>query len=211
MPSRFKDNLPALLLKISLISVLCSCALGPKKFEEYQEGTWTIRTMIRDKVKKESVVVNLDTLAIRPNRMRMEFITPLGVHLGSFAMNEKKVQYALHKEKKFYQGKTTAKALQPLLKTELDPRWLLQILFEQKPGEGWVCQRDKDQYLESCSNEEAEIQVRWLKRKAEQRNIEIQTNRALIQMNLRSFQPKVEESESSFELQSPKGYRKIKI
>src|SRR5438128_1645529 len=53
-----------------------------------KEGTWSAKTMVRDKKQKKTHQLDLEFVALRPKKMRMEVTTPgLGIHVASFVLN----------------------------------------------------------------------------------------------------------------------------
>lgn len=157
--------------------------------------------MIRDKRAAKSYVVNVDALAVQPDRLRMDFSTPIGIELGNFVLDQKKVTYYLSEEKKKRSMRASARAMRPLIKTDLDPYLLVKILFDVEPsGKGWECERDSRGFLTKCNNTNKKISLQWLKRQNTQRAIEVETRSARIQMSLKGFKPKVEIDEKTFQL-----------
>ena len=157
--------------------------------------------MIRDKKASRSYVVHVDAAARQPSQLRMDFATPLGIELGYFVLNKKKVTYYLAKNKKKRTVRASARALRPLIQTDLDPRMLFYVLFDKEiKGKNWSCERDKNGFLKKCNNTNKKISLRWLKRQNTKRAIEIETPSARIQLSLKGFQPKVENAEQVFML-----------
>ena len=157
--------------------------------------------MIRDKKESRSYVVHVDALAKKPNQLRMDFSTPVGIELGYFVLNNNKVTYYLAQKKKKRTVKANARSLRPLIKTDLDPHLLVNMLFDEEPqGKSWKCERDKKGFLKKCNNTNKKISLEWLKRQNTQRAIQIETRSARIQLSLKGFRPKVEMPEKNFQL-----------
>tara|TARA_B100001248_G_scaffold262716_1_gene261425 strand:+ start:20158 stop:20709 length:552 start_codon:yes stop_codon:yes gene_type:complete len=183
-----------------MISVLVSCA-SPTKFNEYEEGAWDIRAMIRDKRAAKSALVNVDAVARKPDQLRMDFSTSIGMELGYFILNRDKVSYYLAKTNKKRQVNASPRAMRPLIHTDLDPYLLVKILFDEEPkGKHWQCERDEKGFLSKCNNSNKKISLQWLKRKSQQRAIEVETPSARIQLSLKGFRSKVETSADTFQI-----------
>ncbi len=189
------------LLTISLLVAATACTTAPTKFNEYDSGSWDIRAMIRNKTKSRSYIVHIDAVAVRPNRLRMEFSTPVGISVGAFALVDKKVSYYTSEDKKVKTLPATDAAMRPLIQTNIDPYLLMDILFDEKPREkGWVCDNDKKGFMKSCANKSKNITLVWLKRELKQRAVEINTPSTKIQLGLKGFKPKVEVRPETFQI-----------
>lgn len=141
--------------------------------------------------------------------MRVDVTTSLGIHLARVALNDESLSYILTRERKYFNGPATATALKPVLGMPLDPKLLVHMLFDQQPeGEGWTCQRDKKDYLQSCTSDKG-IEVTWSERSLERRTVGVKTAKAQLQLELTGFQSKVEVSPETFVLAAPKGFRPL--
>lgn len=189
------------LLKISLLAITVSCSTAPTKFNEFESGSWDIRAMIRDKVKSKSYIINIDAIAVKPDRLRMEFSTPVGIALGAFALADKKVAYYTSENKKVQTAPANEAAMQPLIQTRIDPYLLIDVLFDETPREkGWECTKDNKGFMKSCKHVAKNIKLNWLKRELKQRAVEIETATTKIQLGLKGFKPKVEVGPETFQI-----------
>lgn len=189
------------LLKISPLLVIVSCSTAPTKFSEYDTGSWDIRAMIRDKVNSKSYIVHIDAIAVKPDRLRMEFSTPVGMSVGAFALANKKVAYYTREDKNVKTLPANEAAMRPLIQTSIDPYLLIDLLFDEHPREkGWKCEKDKRGFFASCENKAKNMSLNWLKRELKQRAVEIETASTRIQLGLKGFKPKVEVGPETFQI-----------
>lgn len=157
--------------------------------------------MIRDKAQSRSHVVHIDAIAIQPDKLRMEFTSPVGIYLGTFVLNEKQVSYILADNNRLRTLPANENSMRPLIRTPLDPYLLVDILFDIEPkGSGWLCERDEKSFLKKCNNEDKKISLNWLQRQSRQRALEIETPSARIQLSLQGFRSKVETDENTFKI-----------
>jgi hypothetical protein len=157
--------------------------------------------MIRDKVKSKSYIVNIDAIAVKPDQLRMEFSTPVGISLGAFALANKKVAYYTSENKKVQVAPANESSMLPLIQTKIDPYLLIDILFDANPREkGWECTKDKKGFLKTCNHAAKNIKLNWLKRELKQRAVEIETATTRIQLGMKGFKPKVEVGPETFQI-----------
>lgn len=167
--------------------------------------------MVEDSKQNRSYILNLDIISFRPERLRVDVTSTIGSHLATVTMRDNKVSYILLREKKYFEGKPNSQVLKPVLSMELDPRVIIDLLFDLPPREkGWECQRDENDYLTRCHNTGRKITVVWKKRLGRQRVLVISSKLAKLQLNLRKFRSKVEENDEIFVLKSPRGFSKVK-
>lgn len=186
-----------------------ACATAPHRFDQENSGRWKARTLIKDLSKKKSHILYAEILAQRPGSLRVDVTTSLGIHLARVVLNEESLSYILTRERKYFNGPATAAALKPVLGMPLDPKLLVDMLFDQPPtGEGWTCQRDKKDYLQSCVSSTG-VEVIWSERSLERRTVAVKSARAQLQLELTGFQSKVEVTPDTFVLAAPKGFKPI--
>ena len=203
---------PFVLLLLFATEALVSCVTTPTKFDEVNKAKWSAKLLIRDMKDVRSQIVNADIVAFRPDRLRMELSTPIGIYVASFVMNHETVKYALPKDKRFVEGPATAQSMKSAVGVGLDPHLFIDILFDAEPTEKtWVCKRDKKGFLESCENKSEGVSVSWADREMAKKRIEVKTAEFILQVALKGFSTKVEESPSLFELAQPEGYKYQKI
>lgn len=192
--------------------LLASCTTTPTHFSQLQEGQWRAKVLIRDKARNKSHIVYVDVMAVRPEKLRMEVTSPIGIHLASFAMNNGKVEYLLTRRKEFYRGRTSSENLQEVLQMPIDPRLLTKILFDEDlSGQGWQCKRDKKGFLSACEDDGQDLKLTWSNRERSRRTITFFTPKARVQMLLKGFKAKVEAKGNLFRLQAPKNFKVRRI
>jgi hypothetical protein len=99
----------------------------------------------------------------------MELTGTLGARVASLLMKDQGISYAIHTQKKYYSGSVTEKSLLPLLKVELDPRWLYSVFFDQAlQGSGWKCSNDNKNLVEKCEQAKTNYSILWSELQREQ-------------------------------------------
>ncbi len=195
-------------LLLLLTSSLLSCQTTPTKFDELQKGRWTSKVLVRNHKDSKSAIVNLDIVAIRPSRFRIEVTTPIGIHLASLVLDQNEFRGALIQQKKFIIGQASEKSFTYVLGVSLDPYLMMNLLFDEAPsGPAWNCSKDKNDFMSVCENKTQKIKVTWKDREVSRRKIEIETRMASLQMVLQGFSTKVEENAEMFTLEPPDGFK----
>jgi hypothetical protein len=199
------------LILLFLAFVFLSCASAPHRFDQENSGRWKARTLIKDTAKKKSHILYAEILAQKPQNLRVDVTTSLGVHLARVTLNESNLSYILTRDKKYFSGEPTAKALAPVLSMPLDPKLLVSILFDTEPTNGeWQCQKDKKDFLESCKSQDG-VEVTWSDRQLERRTISVKVPSGLLQLELTGFQANVQSTPETFEIKVPPNFRQIRI
>jgi hypothetical protein len=124
-------------------------------------------------------------------------------------MSEKEVRIALTQQKRFLTGPADEKSMKSILGVAISPKLYMDLLFDEEPGDGWTCVRNKAGFLESCDSKT--LKVRWLEREVARRKIEIESKKFHMQIALQGFSTKVEEKLGLFELNKPDGFELERI
>lgn len=168
--------------------------------------------LVRNLRESKSQVVNIDMMAIRPDKLRMELTTSLGTHLASFAMKDGQMSYIFPKEKKIFHGPATAHSLKAVIGADLDPKLLMNLIFDEVPaGKNWRCVRDQKNYLAQCLNKSEGVKISWTDRDAARKKISMESPSFQIQLSMFGFSTKVEADSSIFELTAPPDFKSHKI
>ncbi len=189
-----------------------SCVtLPPVHFEDFDRGGWDGKVLIRDLKSGKSHVLNLEILSKRPHRLRVDVTSTLGVHVASLAMQGEVMTCLIVQERKYYQGRPEAKIMKELVRLELDPRVLVDVLFDLPPqkSEGWRCERDSDEYLTRCLNSKSRLEIKWQKRDGRERVLSFSSPESEVQLHLQNFQSKVEVIEEKFALKVPAAFTRL--
>lgn len=187
--------------------IFASCTTQRVKFEEYQKASWKARTLIRDKVKKKSQVVFSQIFAQRPDQLRIDMTTSLGIHVASIAMNSNTLSCLIPPQKLYVTGNNTKEVLERAVSISVSPTIIMNLLFDIEPKEpGWSCERDRKGLLMSCEKGE-HLKILWANRELARKSVQIITPKAELQFDLSSFQPNVELNQKQFQLKPPRGFK----
>lgn len=191
---------------------LAACQMAPKRYDKESEGHWQARVLVRDKEASRSQVVNLDLNAQLHERLRMDITAAMGHHVASFVMSPEEVRYLVVRDRKFYEGPASPQALRPILAIPIDPSLLHNIAFDLPiENKDWTCARDEKGYLASCRNLRDNLEVRWSDRKGQRKTVFIDHPSASLQMNFTHFSPCLDERAGLFELEPPRGFKRVRI
>ncbi len=181
------------------------------RFNDVQEGRWRAKALIKDKEQSRSYIVNMNLNAVRALRARMDVTSALGTGVASLVQDEKEVRYVLFDSKRFYFGQPSADVMRPILSIPFDPRWLHNILFEiPLPEKSWTCV-SSDGWLNECKDSVTGVKVTWSARSGQKKTILIEHPKASVQINVSSFEAKVEDRKNLFVLEAPQGYQKLRV
>ena len=184
--------------------------MAPKRFEEYTQGSWDAKALIKDLKQSKTLLVNVSIAAVGDDKMRFEVITPLGMHIGSYALNGNKVQYVLTQQKRYYSGPSTEKSTEPILLMALDPKHIVSLLFDRVPKDrNWSCELDEQNMLKNCSFKPGQLTVEWSQRVSDRRTMTLKSPKAELQLFLKEFSSKVQDSPGFFSIEKPKGFSTI--
>lgn len=206
-------NLRKITKSVFILSFLTSCAtIPPAHFEDYAKGEWEGKLLVKNSMNDNSYILNLDITAALPESLRVDATTTLGIHLTTIVMDEGILSYILVRDKKFYEGKPNHDGLKPVLPISIDPRVIVDLLFDLDPREmGWKCLRDDDDYLIECYHSIHKLKVKWVKREGKERVIAITSSDSDLQLHLKNFKSKVEIDKNVFKVSIPKGFSQYKI
>jgi hypothetical protein len=183
------------------------CASAPVSLGSSTEGEWSAKMLIKDLKENQSHILNAEIKAIQPGHLRMDVMTTLGIHVFSLALNNENMTYLVVREKKYYTGPLSSRAMASILKINLDPRILFSLLFNQIPKDTtYACVSDDQGLPKVCEDKKTRIKISWLEKDSEKQIINIHHDRASIQLSLKLLKTKVASEEGLFEMTPPAGF-----
>lgn len=207
-----RGNNRALILLLLVSLFLWSCQTKPIRYDDKKEGYWQSKVLIKDKRQNKSYIVHVDMNAVMGESLRLDVTNPIGGHLASLVLSDDEVKYLLLKQKKFFLGKPTPTALQPLISIPLDPVLLYNILFDKPIAqEGWACQKSADEFLSSCHSEKEQISMKFSDRVMDRKIVHIDHPKAHLQMNFVTYESQVQQKKNLFSLDAPKDFQVIRL
>lgn len=139
----------------------------------------------------------------------MDVETSLGIHIASFAYNKDRVQILVPEQRRFYSGKSSPKAFRKVIPLDLDPKWLLNILFEKNlEAKNWNCKKDDKGQWASCKLKS--LSIKWVKRKRQMRVISFETKAAKVQLQLKGFE-KTAKQDGFYKLKKPSSFKSYRL
>ncbi len=190
-----------------VIGFLSGCATAPVAYNSGKdEGQWEAKAQIKNLQTGKADTISLDVMSVRDQALRMEVSGTLGVHVASFLLKNSNVSYLVHTQKKYFSGPVSERSLRPLLRADIDPRWLYAIFFDE-PLKGWTCTGTP---LEKCERADG-AQVLWSERNGERKRITITNQQFELQVLVKNFTTKVQSPDKAFSLDAPDSYKRYKL
>lgn len=162
-----------------------------------------------DKQKNKSHQMNLEIVARKNQKMRLDAKVVLGLHVASAVMTSERLNVALHAEKKSYEGPATQKAMQRSLGFPLHPLIFHAVVYRQAlRGQNWSCEI-RDAKVHKCSQSSSGFVITW--EDQEEATMAVVDSKAF-NLQWRISPPEnVEERSNYFELKIPDSYEKLRL
>lgn len=171
-------------------------------------GQWEAKAMIKSRETGDASIVSLDVLAQKPNPMRVEVTTSLGVALASILIKESEVEYIVPKQKRYYSGPLSETALLPVLKIKVDPKILTAALFETSYPD-WQCKATEG-IIEDCSTPDG-VQLKWEREAQNKKRVSITSPLYDVQIQVKKYESKPVFPQNALVLKVPDSYKKYKL
>lgn len=195
-----------------LALTLLSCQTAQKFDSKKANGQWEAKAQIKDLKNNKKHQVSLDMIGAWPNSLRIEVAGPLGISLASLVLKEHQVAYMLPQEKKYFYGKLTEGAMAPLFQIEFNPRYLLNICFDQPIEErGWTCSKTPEGLPLECVRNADKLTISWKDREGEQKRVWISRVDFEIQIAFKNYKPLVQIPDGVFTLNPPEDFNRYKL
>lgn len=176
------------------------------------QGQWEAKAQIKDFKNNKQHQVSLDFLAQWPHQLRTDVTGPLGISLAALVLKKDQVAYLLPREKKYFYGSLSDESLAPLFQIELNPKYLLNICFDQVLDEkGWTCSRDSRGLAEQCYRASDKLTIVWKEREGEKKRVLIHRPDFEVQILFKKFKPLVQVPEQAFALKPPDDFTRFQL
>ena len=203
-----KDKFSSIKIVVVLILFASGCATSQKFLVDKKTGQWEAKLKISDFNEKKIYSLDMSVIAEKPDLFRAEISGSLGIAIASILLKGRQLSYAAHRTKSFYSGLTDDQALKPVLQVGLDPKYLMNVFFDDTIEEyGWNCKKNQNQVVESCLRETDKLFIEWFERSGESKRVLIRGRDFEVQIVVKSFQTKVQNREKVFELSPPNNYK----
>ena len=213
----------ASLIYFSVSSILFSCTTQPVVSAVHRSGDWSAKAQVTDLSNGKTQQVSLEIIAVWPQKLRIDATAMLGIHVAVLAVDQGHFQLILPREKKYYEGPNSEKALQNFFKIAINPEWLIRSTFDQDiKGPDWTCQNlpadDEAGRGRVCKNSQTHISVTWKDKRGDQKRVIWANSTHEVQIVYKSYSEwdatKVQEDgneASPFKLAVPEGFTKYNI
>ena len=216
-------------LFLSLLGLLLeACSTQSLAPTSHRSGEWFAKAQVTEMSTGKSQQVNLDIYSVWPKKMRIEATAILGIEVAVLAVEDGQFSLILPREKKYYSGPNSEKALQNVFKVPLNPEWLINMTFDQDiKGSGWICgsensvdanQEEDPTPARICRNAKYSLKVEWRERSGDRKRVVITNATHQLQLLYKSYSEwdstKAQEGAekgSFFKLLVPEGFAKYNI
>jgi hypothetical protein len=200
----------------ALVTTIISCQTAQKEtaikkmnnIQSLSGGQWEAKAMIKSYDTGDASVVSLDVIARKPQHMRMEVTTSMGIALASIAMKESDIEYILPKQKKYFFGLVTERSMYSALNVKVDPRILSAAFFETSYPK-WECQADNG-LLMTCKTPEG-VELKWERSEGISKRISIVGKKFEVQVQIKKFLEKTEFPDELWNLKVPSDFKHLKL
>jgi hypothetical protein len=216
------------LIFFSIALLLEACSTQSLAPTSHRSGEWSAKAQVTEMSTGKSQQVSLDIYSVWPQKMRIEATAILGIEVAVLAVEGGHFNLILPREKKYYSGPNSEKALQNVFKVPLNPEWLINMTFDQDiKGPGWICGTENtaelDQEQDSvpariCRNAKYSLKVEWRERSGDRKRVVITNATHQLQLLYKSYSEwdstKAQEGAekgSFFKLSIPEGFTKYNI
>ncbi|MES2769128.1 MAG: DUF4292 domain-containing protein [Bdellovibrionota bacterium] len=172
-----------------------------------EQGEWEARVLVKDKKQAKTFIVNVDFIAVKPSKMRMDITTPVGVHVASITMDGNSMTYVVPQKKAFYQGQPTSQAFARTLNFALDPKLIMNVLFDQPVQQkGWVCKKEGE-IVSECA--QGNFKINWTNRKSKEKTVVISHSQYQIELKFHNFKVPSTVKDEIFTIKQPEGFSRV--
>ena len=137
----------------------------------------------------------------------MDITTPVGVHVASITMDGNSMTYVVPQKKAFYEGKPTPQAFAKTLNFALDPKLIMNVLFDQPvQSKGWKCKSEGEVVSECTQNN---FSIVWANRKSKEKTVVINHSQFQIELKFHSFKVPGKVKDEIFTMKQPEGFSRV--
>lgn len=171
------------------------------------QGEWEARVLVKDKRQAKTFIVNVDFIAVKPSKMRMDITTPVGAHVASITMNGNSMTYVVPQKKAYYQGQPTPQAFAKTLNFALDPKLIMNVLFDQPVQQkGWICKNEGEVVSECAQNN---FKITWVNRRSKEKTVVISHSQYQIELKFHNFKVLGSMKDEIFTIKQPQGFTRV--
>jgi hypothetical protein len=140
----------------------------------------------------------------------MDIAIPIGASVAAVAMDNGQINYLVMQKKIYYSGPANSRSFVPVLNLNIDPRLILNILYDEPVKmAGWKCRNDNDNFVSECSRHQDPLKITWAHRKAKEKNVSIVHHDFDVEMEFHKFNETGNVKNEIFTIAQPNGFRKI--
>jgi hypothetical protein len=186
-----------------------SCSTGPSvRQDQADKGEWEARVLVKNRKQAKSFLVNVDFVAVRPGKMRMDVTTPVGMHVASIALNDAVMTFVVPRKKAYYEGRATAQSFAKTLNFSFDPKLMMNILFDRPvQHKGWTC-KSQDEVVSECS--QGAFKIVWSNRTQKDKTVRVIHPQYQIELKFHNFNVPKSVKDELFTIHQPDGFNKLK-
>lgn len=171
--------------------------------------SFSTQAYYQDKKTGRSQQLNLEVVAKKNQKLRMDAKVILGIHIATAVMTNDRLQVLVHPEKKYYEGAANPRSLQKTLGIPLYPLIFHAMLYRQAfKGSGWSCDA-KNGKVQSCKQRPSGMTIAW---EDQEDALMVVANSNNFNLQWKILPPEnVEEKPNYFEIKVPDSYSKLNL
>lgn len=170
------------------------------------------KAQLKDLRKGNVHYIDIDILAQRDQRLRMDMRATLGVLVASIAIQGEEISYLVPHKKALYTGVVSERSFKPLGSMQIHPKVFYSLVFDEPMKFGdWLCQKDAQGRPLSCESKSLNSKVEWQDRSSGQLKIFISSLTFEMTWILKSAEEDRTLTASDFSLKKPEGFNSVTI
>lgn len=205
---------------LSILMGLMGCQTSPKKTIDLADKVdianapkfiWETKAQIRDLKRKKNSNVNIDFLAVKNIKLRLEIQATLGIPVGTLGMSQEQFIAIIYPQKKVIQGKMEEKTLMKSFNLPIPPEALYAIAFDDViKSPQWKCYFDSSKVVSLCENTITQSKIEWKSRSQGTKLVKIINANMEVDWFFKAPQP-LEIKPETFNIEVPNGYKVVNL
>lgn len=201
---------------ILFVLIQLGCHSKPIKPENVMVTKGPVRAkakiQIKDLRKGDVHYIDVDILAQRDQRLRMDLRATLGILVASIAIQGNEIEYVVPQKKTMYSGAVSERSFKPLGSMQIHPKVFYSLIFDEPlHGGDWLCQKDPQGKPAICESQSLNSKVEWNDRNNGQLKVFVSSLTFEMTWILKSAEEDRSLTASDFNLKKPEGFNSVTI
>lgn len=170
------------------------------------------KAQVKDLRKGDVHYLDVDILAQRDQRLRMDMRATLGILVASIAIQGNEIEYIVPHRKAMYSGAVSERSFKPLGSMQVHPKVFYSLVFDEPlRGGDWICQKDLLGKPLVCESKGLNSKVEWQDRSNGQLRVIVSSLTFEMTWILKSAEEDRTLTASDFSLKKPEGFNSVAI